>query len=375
MVAAETSLLRAAGHHVWLEEVSNDSIVGFKGTLAAFFHSQYNHGIVDWVRDLVSSSGAEVVHVHNFFPLLSPSVHKTISGLGLPVVQSLHNYRPLCAAATFLRDGKVCEKCLQGSGAWAVVHCCYRGSALGSLSVVGMQHRARRERIWHDHVHAFVALTHFARDKFIAGGFPSERIAVKPNFVEDPGTSLLPRAGALFVGRISHEKGVDTLLSGWKSLDIPLTVVGDGPDLEGLKSGAPPNVTFLGGQPTEKVLTLMKSSRALIVPSIWYEGFPVTVVEAFACGLPVIASGIGSLSEIVQAGKNGDYFVPNDAVSLAAVVASAFQNSETLHQWGFGARESYERHYTAERNLRMLESVYDDAADRVDRTRSRIRKS
>ena len=182
-VAMEADMLRAAGHSVHLELVSNDSIVGFPSKVRTLLRTPYDPDRRAWMNDLIDRSGAELVHVHNFFPLLTPAVHETAARRGLAVVQTLHNFRLICAGAMLLRDGAVCEKCLTGTRLSGVVHRCYRGSLPGSIAVTAMQARAEREGTWQHSVHRFIALTEFARSKFIAGGLPADRIAVKPNAI------------------------------------------------------------------------------------------------------------------------------------------------------------------------------------------------
>lgn len=372
VVAAESTLLRAAGHDVRVEIVSNDGISGFAAKARVFARTPFNPTIKNWLTNLITGQRPDVVHIHNFFPLLTPAVHEAATELNIPVVQTLHNYRLLCANALFLRDGQVCEKCLHGNRTAALLHRCYRGSLPGSLALVRMQNRAFRHQIWHRNVHRFIALTEFARSKFVEGGLPAENIAVKPNFVPDPQLGDTTRRGALFVGRLSKEKGVHILMKAWHSLPkIPLTVVGAGPEFERLKAMAPGNVSFTGKQPSEKVAQYLADTKALILPSICYEGFPMTVVEAFASRTPVISSNIGSLGEIIVPGRNGAHFHPGDAADLSTIVQRLFKNPATIASLGDGARASYEALYTPEKNLIQLEDIY-EAALRASRNRGSI---
>jgi len=364
VVEAEAALLEAAGHEVQLEEVTNRSISGPAAKAQAFLNASYDVTRKAWLAKLVGNSRPDVVHVHNFFPLITPAVHEAAAELGLPVVQTLHNYRLLCANAQFLRNHSVCEKCLGGHRYWGIVHRCYRGSFAASLSVVRMQHRAATRGTWHKHVHCFIALTDFARQKFISGGLPADRIVVKPNFVFREVPRPQARAGALFVGRLSPEKGGELLLRAWQELDdIPLTIVGDGPESEKLKSMATANVHFAGQLPPDVVAHYMRTTQALIVPSIWYEGFPMTVVEAFASELPVIASDLGSLSEIIISGRNGAHFPPGDPKGLVKAVRGLFSNSRALDELGKNARADYENYYAPSINLKQLEEIYSKAIE------------
>lgn len=363
VVAAEVELLRHAGHEVHLEVVTNDAIGTMQDKARAFLNTPYDARRKAWLTAICKRQNVDLVHIHNFFPLLTPAVHEAAAELGLPVVQTLHNYRVLCAGAFFLRDGQICEKCLSGNRAWGVIHRCYRNSLPGSLAVVRMQNRASHTGTWQRHVHRFIALTEFGKQKFVAGGLPAERIAIKPNFVPaPPAFSAGRRKGALFVGRLSPEKGVRNLIDAWRHMpDIPLTVIGDGPEFDTLKDIAPPNVTFAGRQTADRVASHMAQAEALIMPSIWYEGFPMTVVEAFSLSLPVIASDIGALGEVVVKGRNGAHFAAGNIQNLVETVSRLFADPQELHRLGLGARADYEGLYTAYANLDTLLDIYDSA--------------
>jgi glycosyltransferase involved in cell wall biosynthesis len=362
VVEAESALLAAAGHTVFQETVSNDTIVGARDGLGLLLSSGYNRSRAEWLTRLLDETGAEVVHIHNFFPLLSPAVHEAASLHGAAVVQTLHNYRLICAAGTFLRQGSVCEKCLTGSRLWGVAHRCYRHSLPGSLAVANMQGTAVRRGIWHDHVHRFIALTDFARDKFVAGGLPPDKLVVKPNFVAPVGEGGEVRSGGLFVGRLSQEKGVHTLLEAWKALpQHHLTIIGDGPESASLQRLAGPNVTFLGALPSDQVVSHMRRAAFVAVPSIWYEGFGLTAIEAFACGTPVIASKIGSLAELVDDGVNGLLFAAGDPAALAAAADHMLSNPEGAERLGQRARQTHARLFSPAVNLAQLEAIYEDA--------------
>ena len=366
VVAAEAAGLSQRGHTVRLEEVSNETIVGVRKKMATFLGASNNRASVAWIRALISEYSPDVIHVHNFFPLLSPAIHHAAAAEGVPVVQTLHNYRLICVGALLLRDGILCEKCVNGSRYWGVIHKCYRNSFLGSYAIQRMQMRSSGSPGWRNDVQRFIALTEFARNKFIEGGIPAHKIVVKPNFPALCGelSADEKRNGALFVGRLSHEKGVHVLLNAWARMpEVPLRVAGDGPDLQRLKDCAPPNVTFLGRLTTEAVRHEMKCAQALIIPSISYEGFPMALVEAFACALPVIGSRLGALEEIVSQNQTGFFFEPNDTESLTRVVKRLFANPKILADAGQAARERYLTRYTPEKNLEQLEGIYAKAIE------------
>ena len=366
VVSNEQSLLRDHGHETRLFSVSNDDIVGFAPKLVAAWQSPYSPGAKIRLAQEIASFTPDIVHVHNFFPLLTPAVYDACRDAGVPVVQTLHNYRTICAAALLMRDGKPCEDCIKGTPYQAVRHGCYRGSRLGSLAVARMIDTHRHRGTWATKVDRLVALTEFAKEKFVEAGFPPEKIAVKSNFVKwaEPETPVdANRHGALFVGRLSQEKGIETLLRAWKSLDVPLHLVGDGPLLELVKGEASETITVLGKRDPKQVMKEMADAAFLIMPSECYEGFPLVLVEAFAQGLPVIASRLGAMAEIVEDGVTGLHFAPGDAEDLADKVRWAAEHIDEMREMGANARRVYEEKYTPEINYRQLMAIYQAAIE------------
>lgn len=364
-VDGEIRLLRARGHHVDVALEDNDSIAGFGAKLKTLAAVRGDSRRAEWMRALLEDTRSDIVHIHNFFPRLTPSIHAAAAQTGAAVVQTLHNYRMICANALLLRGGRVCEKCVGGSGVHAVMYRCYRGSVAGSAAVVGMQHAAFRSGGMVDSVHRFIALTEFAQGRFVAGGLPVDRIAIKPNFVEmspAPGTG---RNGYYYAGRLSEEKGVAILVEAWRHVDpgCLLTIAGDGPERASLEAAAPSNVRFVGRVDRAAVATLASRSKALILPSICYEGFPMTAVEAFAAGTPVVASRLGSLAEIVEPGVTGAHFRVGDSQDLARVVAGIERDGEEFARMGINARALATGRYGPMANVLRLEAIYDEAMD------------
>ncbi len=319
-------------------------------------------------QQLLRSNRPDVVHVHNFFPLVSPSIYYACRKANIPVVQTLHNYRLLCPSATFYREGRVCEECLDFGLARSLRYGCYQDSKAGTAAIAAMIKVHRSLRTWSKMVDCYIALTEFSRNKFIRGGLPADRIRVKPNFVlPDPGMRQKRGDYAVFVGRLVDPKGLQTLLSGWQRLQerIPLVIVGDGPhrtDLEAnIQSGKHPGVTYRGRLPHNETLETIKSARFLIFPSEWYEGFPMTIAESFACGVPVLCSGLGSMQEIVTDGRTGLHFRPGAPEDLAQKVEWAWTHPEQVEAMGRGARREFETRYSAKRNFYMLKEIYDFA--------------
>lgn len=373
---SEARLLRECGHQVTQVEEENaypDSVSKKIGmAVDCVWSRRWNREF----RALLQKSRPDVVHIHNFFPRISPSIYYACRREGVPVVQTLHNYRLICASAVLYRDGRVCEECLH-HGLWrGVRYGCYQGSKLGTAALSLMIGAHRQLSTWTRAVDCYIALTEFARAKMIEGGLPAERIRVKPNFVlPDPGPKQTRGEYALFVGRLVEPKGVPSLLAAWAQLfNIPLVIAGDGPYREQLESdlakGQLPSVKYLGRLTRSETLAVMKKARFLMFPSEWYEGFPVTIAESFACGVPVICSRLGSMQEIVADGRTGLHFRPGEVEDLSSKVRWAWNHPEEMDAMGRHARQEFEEKYTAERNILMLEEAYEFAIKSRNQTAS-----
>jgi glycosyltransferase involved in cell wall biosynthesis len=360
VVAAEVDLLRQHGHHVIEFKRDNKEIAGMSApSLAA--QTVWSRGTRADVSRLIRSDCPDVVHVHNTFPLVSPSLYWACAELNVPVVQTLHNFRLVCPQAMFLREGKVCESCL-GRTPWpAVVHACYRSSRAQTSVLVGMLAVHKALHTFDRKVSRYIALSEFSREKFIEAGLRSDRIVVKPNFVENERHSESGvRRGFLFVGRLSPEKGIEVLGEAWRTRsEMSLRVAGTG-DL-GAALGAQEDVVMLGNLSSEQVKDEMKVALALVLPSICFENFPLVLVEAFASGLPVIASRIGALAELVEHGVTGLLFTPGDATDLAQKLRWAHAHPNEMAAMGRNARAVYQRRYTPEINLSQLTAIYRSA--------------
>lgn len=359
VVDDEIALLRANGHAVERYRRSNDDIGAMSGpalAVSTFWSARTTRDMTALIRTF----RPDVLHVHNTFPLISPSLYWAAARAGVPVVQTLHNFRLLCPQAMLLRQGRVCEDCV-GHVPWrGVVRACYRDSRAQSGVLAGMLVLHRALGTWRDRVTRYVALNDFCRARFIEGGLPADRIAVKPNFVDLPPPPEGVRRGALFVGRLSPEKGISTLAEAARRLpDCAVTVIGTGPDEPALRGVR--NVDLRGFCEVGAVHTAMQSAGWLVMPSIWYENFPRTLVEAFACGLPVVASRLGALTELVREGETGLLFEPGDAADLAQKMAWAQAHPDAMARMGRNARAEYEANYTAGINYRQLTAIYDEA--------------
>ena len=364
VVEAEIALLRQQGHPVYEYRRDNADIQHMARASAAL-QAHWSRQTIQEVGALVQAHRPALVHVHNSFPLVSPAVYWVAARHGLPVVQTLHNFRLVCPQAMLLRDGKVCEDCV-GRVPWrAVQHACYRGSTAQSLVAASVLQSHRLLGTWQHKITRYIALNDFCRERFIAGGLPAERLRVKPNFLDLPPTASRPRSGFLFVGRLSAEKGLRVLIEAMRQShpDCNLSVIGSGPEAA-LASGLA-RVQMLGQQPRSMVIEAMCSATALVVPSIWYEAFPLVIVEALACGTPVFCSRLGAMPSLVSHGETGLHFNPGDAADLAGTLNWAQANPQAMEGMAHRARAHFEQHLTSATNYRQLRSIYDDAIREV----------
>lgn len=367
VLASEQKLLRQHGHQCEMALLSNDTVDGFWVKANTAFKTPWSKKGHSFATQAIQQFQPDIVHVHNFFPLLTPSIYDACIEAGVPVVQTLHNYRTICPGALLMRDGEICEKCITDSPYQAIWHRCYRNSFPGSWAVARMVAYHRRKQTWLRKVDRFIALTQFGKKKFIEADFPAEKIVVKPNFCVAAGpkddVADSRRKGAVFVGRLSAEKGVATMLEAWDCLEIPLRVAGGGPllaDRAGTKKGY---IEFLGQIDGTQVVTEMAQAAFLVMPSEWYEGFPMVIVESFAYGLPVIASRLGAMAEIVEDGVTGLHFEPGNAVDLAQKVQWLHEHPHQCQQMGKNAKRVYTENYTPKRNYHILLDTYKQIID------------
>lgn len=359
----EEKLLQEQGNQVDIYEENNNRVAEI-GKVRVAIRTVWSTESYQIVRQKLTENSYNIVHVQNFFPLISPSVYYAANKQGVPIVQTLRNYRLLCANSYFFRDQKVCEDCLGKMIPWpGVVHGCYRDSKLGSLVVVTMQTLHRAISTWKKMVNLYITLTDFTRQKFIQAGLPADKIVVKPNFVyPDPGMGEGNGNYAIFIGRLSPEKGLDTLLAAWQLLGgkIPLKIIGDGPLSNQVREAVTklPYVKWLGRLPIQEVYTLIGEAKFLIFPSQWYETFGRVAIEAFAKGTPVIASNLGNMSSMIESGRTGFHFSPGDPNDLAALVEYALTHPEKLRKMRFEARSEFEAKYTAQQNYHKLMDIY-----------------
>jgi len=367
----ERDMLRAAGHEVveyrrFNDEIKNYSIVRKIGLLGKTVWASDSHRDV---TALLRQHKPAIVHVHNAFPLVSPSIFWACRSENVPVVQTLHNYRLLCPGGNFCRDGKPCEDCITGKFWQGAVHACYRDSRAETAAVALMLTVHHAKKTWSEMVDCYIVLTGFSQSRYVDAGFPKYKVQVKPNFVDpDPGPRTGSGSYALFAGRLDPEKGIRTLLKAW--LQMPhfrtLRILGDGhcrPETEAFAK-VYPNVEFTGWLPHSRVFEQIKGARFVVFPSEWYENLPLVIIEAFACGVPVIASDLGAMREVVEHGRTGLLFRPGDVNDLARTMALAWDQPDYMNCLAEQARAEYELKYTASVNYRQLMKIYEEVIAR-----------
>ena len=375
---AEFELLRSHGHIVSKYAATNAEIETL--TLAGKCQSLSQVG---WSKEGSERIGAaidefrpDLMHVHNYWFRLTPSIFAAAKERSVATVLTIHNYRLACPAATFLRNGKPCELCMDGKASRILIHRCYPGGSwLKSLLAYRLYRETRKRQFLASLVDAYIALTDFARQKALVGGLPSEKLYVKPNFMVDPldgGAPTAPKEGAIYVGRISPEKGVMGLLEAWRNIDYPLTIVGDGPQMAEARRAAGSRVKFLGNRPHDDVPRLIEQSAFLVFPSEWYEGFGLTLIEAMAAGRAVIATDLGSRREIVKDGRTGLLYLSRDIQDLTSKVRRLISDRNLCARMGAAGREVYRAEYTPAKNYETLIRIYEEA---INSSRQRTRET
>ena len=366
---AEAKLLRNRGHTVTCYTLHNDRAAAM-GRVPLALSTLWNRQVAVDIGVRIQRDKPDVVHLHNTFPLMSPSAAATARHAGIPVVQTLHNYRLVCPSAQFYRSEQICHECAGRLLPWpGIAHRCYReslsASAVVALSIV----EQRVLRRWDRAADLFVTLTEEARRCFVSSGLPADRLVVKPNFLDhDPGIGRGDGGYAIFVGRLSPEKGILTLLDAWSRLSEPvvLKIVGSGPLDQMVVDAAQADsrIEFLGWRDRSEVLSLLKAAAMLVFPSQWYEGLPLTIIEALAVGTPVIASRLGAMNEVIDDGETGYLFNPADAVDLAGRITYAREQRLEHATIRCNARKAFEATFTADQNYQQLLAIYARARER-----------
>ncbi len=360
VVDAEVALLRRHGHRVEVYRRDNAELSRMSAPDAALSTLWSRRTLADLAR-ISERFRPDLVHAHNIFPLISPSLYAGARRHRLPMVQTLHNFRLVCPQAMLVRQGRSCTDCV-GHVPWrGIVHRCYRQSLLQTSAVATMLVMHRLRRTWQRDVTRYIALNQMCRDIFFAGGLPLEKLVIKPNFVVARGKpDWERRSGGVFIGRLADEKGLHVLMQAMRQLpDKQIAVYGKGP-LQELVTDAP-GLDYRGFQTPDILARRMHAAAYLVMPSTGVESFGLVAVEAFACGTPVIATRQGGMLELVVHGKNGMLVTPGDPAGLAQAIAYAEAHPEHMRDMGRAAWQTYLEHYTPERNYEQLLRIYEQA--------------
>ncbi len=376
----EVALLRSKEVAIMQYERHNDRISGTLNRAKTVFDSVWSKETYQEVSELIAKEKPDIAHFHNIWYLISPSAYYACKDAGVPVVQTLHNFRTFCANGLLMRGGEVCEECV-GKMPWrSVAYGCYRNSRLYSVPVAITEAFHKMRRTWTDKIDAYIALTEFGKQKFVQCGLPEEKIFVKPNFLANPPSVVTSsQRYAVFIGRLSQEKGLNVLFDALRILSsshpriflsFSLKIVGDGPlrqqimgrcadqkmgKLDNAKMG---KIELVGRKSHDECMELLSNASFLIMPSLCYENFPMTIREAFACGKPVIASNLGAMASIIKDRETGLLFQPGNPEDLASKIAWMLGNKDACIQMGRNAKSEFESKYTADRNFDMLMDIY-----------------
>ena len=374
---AEADLLTARGHDVIRYELHNDSINN-TGKWALVRNTMWNPRTAEAVQRLVRQNQIEVAHFHNIFPVMSPSVYRAARTEGAAVVQTLHNFRLVCPGNTMFRDNHRCDDCIGKPIPWpSVLHACYRGDRQATAVSAAMLAYHRALGTWSNSIDVYVALSEFNRSLFSSAGFADASLFVKPNFLKsDPGPGTRKRAGALFIGRLIPEKGISTLLAAWKRIGsrLPLSIFGDGPLRDEVASAAESSdgaIRWLGWRSRNEVDEALGAASVVISPSVWIEAGPLSVIESFARGTPVIASRLGSLAEFVKPDVSGYLFDPGNPESLVEAVEAFLKLPDCGSGMGETARGIFLDTYSAEPAYRNMLALYHFALKNFEGSKTR----
>lgn len=365
----EAELFRNRGHDVFTAQASNDSIQGFAASLKTALRLTDSGWGFQWMHKKIEKYRPHRIHVHNFFPLLSPSIFRACSEKSIPVTLTLHNFRLTCANGLLLRNDKPCEICIKGSAYSAVLYKCYRGSLFGSLAVARMIENLRSDSEWHKGIDSIITLNDFSYKKMIEAGLPLGKLMVVPNFIPNARIQKYatgPRkknqsARILFVGRLSEEKGIRTLLDAAKKSSYQFRIIGGGPCSDDVSKAAkenPSSVEYLGSQPASVVMDEIVQADVLLVPSLWYENLPTVIIEAFACGTPVLVAGHGGMASMVQDGATGRHFQPGDVRDLLLKLHEMLSDSTRWEQMSKKSKQEFSEKYSEELHYDQLLKVY-----------------
>ncbi len=366
IVGVETGLLREKGHEIVEYYKDNLEIENFSHFKKAsmLWTTSWNRESYNEIKEMLVKHKPDVAHFHNILPQISPSAYYACKAEGVPMVQTLHNYRMICPDSQLLRDGAVCELCPADGLQNSLVYKCYRGSVIQTATVAMMIKYHRYLGTWNNIVDRYIASSQFLKSKLVEYGLPEKIISVKPNFIPEIERSYEDEGYAVFPARISKEKGIETLLKAWRMIkkDHRLKVLGDGPLAPRLKAeySTDSNISFLGKLDRDGVMKELAGCRTVILPAIWYENCPMTVIEAYANGKPVIGANIGALGEMIDHGATGFHTECGNENDLAEKIETLMGDKKLARRMGDKAREKYETVYNPESAYKSQMKIYEE---------------
>lgn len=370
----EVELLRLRGHEV-IEYTRHNNEVSRTTRSQLVSALLWNRRTYVEIGQLIEQHRPDIIHCTNTLPLISPSVYDAAARYGIPVVQSLRNYRVFCAESMCMRREAPCQNCLKANFAWqAIWNRCYRNSIVASAAVALLQKRAKRAEFYRQKVHAYYTLSRFAKLKMVEHGMDASHIHVKPNFSLQQAKMGKGDGGYfVFVGRLAEAKGIRILLQAWKKLSIRLKVIGDGPlaHLVGAAAIQNPAIEWTGESDLHAALDAIGRARALIFPSIGLETFGRTIMEAFSVGTPVIAARGSTGDELITDGVTGLLYDGIRPDQLANLLMSE-QVDDRLRNMRTATLEDFRDKYSPERNYELLMQIYEAAEARCGKHSSTV---
>lgn len=366
VVSAEIDMLRYFGEQVILYERSNDEINTLSFRRKIYFALKdimWSNKTYHDIKQIIFNEKPDIAHIHNPFIMMSPSLYYALKEENIPIVQTLHNYRLFCLNGLFYRKGKICQLCKGRNYLPALMHKCWRGSFLATKVFIRMLESYKKLKVFEEKVQRFIVLSKFSKSKFIKAGLCPEKIDIKPNFVDVKTDKRIDFDNyALYIGRLVDYKGVNTLLKAYELLgsSYHLIIIGDGPLYIKIKHQTRnyTNIEVFGCLAHGKAMEYLRKCAFLIFPSECYENMPRTIIESYAWGVPVLASNIGVVRELVQEGITGFLFKPGDSLDLANKIKYMSKNRVFLEEMGGNALEVCRQNYSQEKNYQILIDVY-----------------
>ena len=330
-----------------------------------FGHSLYSLEAKRKLEKLILETKPEVAHLHNISHHISPSIFSVLKKYKIPVVQTLHDYQLICPNYRLLTQGRVCERCKRRKYWNAVVYKCAHNSRIQSLAECVEMYFHKLFRFYENGVDCFITPSKFLKEKIEEWrAVSSSKIVSIPNFIDvnEYKPNYAPGDYALYFGRLSEEKGVDVLIDAVSGTDIKLKIVGEGPELKKLKVKSEKlrvDVEFLGYKTGEELRDIIRGAKFVVLPPIWYENYPMSLLEAGALGKPIIGSNIGGIPEIVKDEVNGFLAKSGDAKNLRKKMELLWNDDDICEKMGRKAREIVEENNGPEGHYREVMKVYE----------------